>query len=130
MNLGVGISNVLPYLETSGLLILVVIAARLYIENRRLRLQERADDRDGYGVLIKALQDDVLHVRREHRECQERLSRVEQQLEGVHRQLVLHSSMGAVSMGAPSEHVTGAAERAVRAVSEKMAEDTKKPEGE
>lgn len=129
IDLGVGIESILPWLEAGGVVALVAIASRFYIENRRLRLQERTGDREGYRVLIDTFQATVgrLEERCErleakHSKCEEDLSEMRHQLDGVHRQLVLHSSTSAVALGRPSEAVVGAAERAVVAVATQISE--------
>lgn len=76
-------------------------------------LRKKKDDREGWGALITALQNDILAVRQQHQRCEERLTEVEAQLRGVHRQLVMHSGNTAISLGSPSDHVAAAAKRAV-----------------
>lgn len=81
-------------------------------------LRKKKDDRDGWGALITALQNDVENVRGQHRECERRLTDVEAQLRGVHRQLVTQAGYQSVSFGEPSDIVKDAAARAARIVNE------------
>lgn len=104
-----------PWISTGALLGLLELARRLWAQNRQLRLAENKDDRDGYGVLIKALQDDVIAVRAEHRKCEDRLSKIEGELMGFHRQALLQSQQAAAALPA-SIAVREAGERAVEAV--------------
>jgi hypothetical protein len=95
---GVGVSDFGDWLRAGGVVGTLALLVKFYLENRKLRLQEKHDDRDGYGVLIQTLQADVTNVR--------------EQLRGVHRQLVMNSSNQAISLGQPSADVAAAAERA------------------
>ncbi len=113
---GLGLDQIGEWVRTGGTLGLLALAAKLFLDNRRLSLTKAKDDRDGYGVLITALQDDIARVREQHRQCEERLNKVEAELVGVHRQLVMQGSVRAVSMGGPSDHVRAASKRAVNAV--------------
>lgn len=79
-------------------------------------LKKRKDDRDGWGALIEALQADVKTVRAQHQDCERRLTEVEAQLMGVHRQLVMQSSNAAISLASPSPMVVDAAKRATDAI--------------
>jgi hypothetical protein len=103
-----------PWISTGALLGLLTLAYRLHVENRRLRIAENKDDREGYGVLIKALQDDIIAVRAEHRRCEDRLSKIEGELMGFHRQALIQSQQGAAVVPA-SAIVRDAGERAVEA---------------
>lgn len=108
------LESVRPWASTAGILALCEFARRLWVQNRQLRMAENKDDRDGYGVLIKALQDDIMQVRAEHRRCEERLSKIEGELMGFHRQALLQSQQGIAPLPA-SQMVKDAGERAVRA---------------
>jgi hypothetical protein len=108
------LETVRPWASTAGILALCEFARRLWVQNRQLKMAENKDDRDGYGVLIKALQDDIMQVRAEHRRCEERLSKIEGELIGFHRQALLQSQQAAAVLPA-SAMVKDAGERAVKA---------------
>ena len=109
---GVGLDDFGRWVSAGGIVGMLALLIKFYLENRKLKLQERHEDRDGYGVLIQALQADVVQVREQHRECESRLTEVEAQLRGVHRQLVMQSSNAAINLAPPSDDVMGAARRA------------------
>lgn len=111
------IEAVRPWISTAALLGLLEFARRLSVQNRQLRLQENRDDREGYGALIKALQEDVIAVRAEHRRCEERLSKIEGELMGFHRQALVQSQQGIAQLPA-STMVRDAGERAVKAATD------------
>lgn len=86
-------------------------------------LRKKKEDREGWGQLIGALQGDVktnrdenTALRAQHADCEKRLTEVEAQLRGVHRQLVMKSSNEALPPGTPSRMVAEAAIRAEAAV--------------
>ena len=109
-----------PWVSTGALLGLFGLAFKLHVENRRLRIAENKDDREGYGVLIKALQEDIIAVRAEHRRCEDRLSKIEGELMGFHRQALLQSQLGAAVLPATTPLVREAGERAVEAATRAM----------
>lgn len=107
----------------------------------QLWLRKKKEDREGWGALIIALQDDIKTVRAnaqaeaersdrrdeaatlayaalrgQHAECERRLNDVESQLKGVHRQFVMLSSNQAVPLGSVSDKVAAAAKRATKIV--------------
>lgn len=91
-------------------------------------LRKKKEDREGWGQLIVALQGDVKTSRDEcaalriqHANCENRLTEVEAQLRGVHRQLVMRSSNEVLPPGTPSRAVAEAAVRAEAAVKKKPA---------
>lgn len=115
-----------PWVSTTALLGLLGIAYRLYVENRKLRMAENKDDREGYGVLIKALQEDIALVRAQHRQCEERLAKIEGELMGFHRQALIQSQQGVAALPA-SSMVRDAGERAVEAATKALkGKETKK----
>lgn len=116
---------------------------RLWLQARKIRITEREFDRDGFGVLITALQADVVNLRaehkaeiaemrrthaeqlaamqEEHRTCQERLSKIEGELMGFHRQAIIRSQTEAAMLGAPPM-ILKAGERAIQASAPKTSE--------
>jgi hypothetical protein len=131
----------LPTWGTFGLAFAFIM--RQHFENRRLRMLENKDDRDGYGALITTLQSavtsmeakhaaDLATMRTEHKatlaslaedhkRCEERLGRIEGELIGFHRQALMQSQQGLATLPA-SPMVVAAAERAV-AASTRVAEE-------
>jgi len=135
-DVGAHLKGMLPWLNTATLLTIAGIASRLWLQNRRLRLAENKDDRDGYGALITTLQaaiatmeakhtadmttiraehtSQIDRIANEHRRCEERLSKIEGELMGFHRQALVASQSGIASLPA-SMMVRDAGERAVTA---------------
>lgn len=136
MSVGAILEQVRPWVSTAALMGLLEFARRLWVQNRQLRLVENKDDRDGYGVLIAALNEtirmmDVRHtaeiaavraehkaqlerIESEHRRCEDRLAKIEGELMGFHRQTLLRSQHEAVEVPA-SGVALAAGERAIRA---------------
>jgi hypothetical protein len=124
----------LPTWGTFGLAFAWIM--RQHFENRRLRMLENKDDRDGYGALITTLQTAVttmeakhaadlagmrvehsatlVRLADDHKRCEERLARIEGELIGFHRQALVRSQQGAVEIPA-SGTVVSAGERAIAA---------------
>jgi hypothetical protein len=116
---------------------------RQHFENRRLRMLENKDDRDGYGALITTLQSAVTtmeakhaadlatirvehsatlnRIAEDHKRCEERLGRIEGELIGFHRQALMQSQAGLAVLPA-SPMVVAAAERAVAAATKSVDE--------
>ncbi len=113
-DLGTILTEIRPWVSTGANLGLLAFASRLWLANRKLRLVENKADMDGYGILIKALQEDVALVRAEHRRCEDRLSKIEGELMGFHRQALIQSQQGVVTLPA-SKAVREAGDRAVEA---------------
>ena len=51
-DIGAALEEVRPWLSTGGILGLLGLCSRLWIVNRKLRITEKGDDREGYGALI------------------------------------------------------------------------------
>ena len=145
MSIGELLDDVRPWLSTAGILALCEFARRLWVQNRQLRLAENKDDRDGYGVLIAALEQSIRtmeerhltalaamkadhtaqldRIAGEHRRCEERLAKIEGELMGFHRQALVASHQHAVALPA-SSMVRDAGERAVDAATKRLDEVT------
>lgn len=141
MSLGEILDDVRPWLSTAGILALCEFARRLWVQNRQLRMAENRDDRDGYGVLIAALEQSIKTMEQrhldamaamkadhtaqldriagEHRRCEERLAKIEGELMGFHRQALVQSQQVAVALPA-STMVKEAGERAIAAATAKL----------
>lgn len=131
----------LPTWGTFGLAFAWIM--RQHFENRRLRMLENKDDRDGYGALITTLQTavttmeakhaaDLAAIRLEHtttltriaddhKRCEERLARIEGELLGFHRQALVRSQQEAVQLPASGD-VVSAGERAIAAATKTIEE--------
>ncbi|MET0364506.1 MAG: hypothetical protein ABW169_07610 [Sphingobium sp.] len=130
------IEEIRPWWNTAAITGLVAWAGRMWVRNRELRISENKDDRDGYGVLISTLQSaiktmreehsgamsamreehsaEIAAMRAEHAKCEERLSKIEGELMGFHRQALVASQQGAALLPA-STMVQEAGKRAVEA---------------
>lgn len=148
MSIGELLEDVRPWLSTAGILALCEFARRLWVQNRQLRMAENKDDRDGYGVLIAALEQSIKtmeerhtdalksmradhtaqleRIAAEHHRCEERLAKIEGELMGFHRQALIQSQSGVAALPA-SKMVVDAAERAVSAAA-RAADGKGKPE--
>lgn len=147
MSIGDLLEDVRPWLSTAGILALCEFARRLWVQNRQLRMAENRDDRDGYGVLIAALEQSIRtmeerhtdalksmradhtaqleRIAAEHHRCEERLAKIEGELMGFHRQALIQSQSGVAALPA-SKMVVDAAERAVTAAA-RAADEKGKP---
>lgn len=78
------------WIRTGGTMGLLALASGLFIQNRKLKLAEKKDDREGFGALIEALTRDITAVRQQLRECEEEHHRTRNDLEGLRRQFVTY----------------------------------------
>lgn len=96
----------LRILSTGGILTLVALLAKAYIDNRRLTLQHRqradsyklevsADGRTNLQFIIDNLQKEIVATRERHDDCERRVTRLHRRLraqerahDGLHRQFV------------------------------------------
>lgn len=69
------------WISTGALLGLLTLAARLWVQNRKLRMQEKIDDRQGFGELINAMGAEMTRLR-------ERVETLEKQRDGEHALIV------------------------------------------
>ena len=60
----------------------------IWLKSRKIKLEENQDDRDGYGDVIRVLREEVDRLSERERDCETRLAKVEDELRGVHRQLI------------------------------------------
>lgn len=156
---GTVLESARPWISTVSLMGLLEFARRLWVQNRKLKLVENKDDRDGYGALIATLQTAITsmeakhtadmtlirtehssqveriardhtatldRIAGEHRRCEERLSKIEGELMGFHRQALLQSQQGVAALPA-SPMVVAAGERAVAAATKAVEERGGKP---
>jgi hypothetical protein len=113
MDLGSGLEAIRPWLGTGGILGCLGFAARMWVVNRRLAMEEKKDDRQGYGELIEAMQKQIaalgrelvevrnqlLECRDEHAAAKRQAKELSAQVDGLHRQIVMHSAATAVAIG-------------------------------
>lgn len=101
LNLGTGLEMLRPWITTGGILALLGIVAKLYVDNRRLRLEETTGDRkyqlevseDGRSNLqfiINNLRDDIKATREAHTICEERLRELNEKHDGLQRQFIAY----------------------------------------
>lgn len=107
-------------LTSSGTL---AVVGAIWLKSRKLKIEEDQDDRAGYGDVIKVLRDElgrlateVLDCKEQHLDCERRLTLVESELRGVHRQMIANSISSAVAIGGLSPEM----ERAVDAVAAEL----------
>lgn len=125
--IGTGLDAVQPWLTTGGILGILAFATRVWIINRQLSMKEKTEDRQGYGELIKVMQEQLKSMqesigdlqrqlgecRAEHAASKQQVRDLTAQVEGLHRQLVKHSAEVAVQLPAASDAVRDAARRAI-----------------
>lgn len=117
------IEFVRQWISTGALLGCLTIASRLWLQNRRLSMQSKAEDRQGYGALITTLQEEVKRINTAHVDCENRLLAMQGEINGLRRMIVMHSGMGAVAL---SSTVTEAADRTAAHVMKAMDRDDKR----
>ena len=119
--MGVGnLPEILEGARTAGTLGLLVLAVKLFVDNRKLKLAENKDDREGWGDLIKALRDDVQTVRRDHAECQQRLTAMERELDGMRKQMLAQSASLALRLTPAGTNAANAADRVVQRLTDHL----------
>lgn len=69
------------WVSTGALLGLLTLASRLWLQNRKLRMQEKIDDRQGYGGLIEAQGKELARLAT-------RVETLETEREGQHKLIV------------------------------------------
>lgn len=107
-------------LTSSGTL---AVVGAIWLKSRKLKIEEDQDDRAGYSDVIKVLRDELVRVaaevldcKEQHLDCERRLTLVESELRGVHRQMIANSISSAVAIGGLSPEM----ERAVDAVAAEL----------
>ena len=69
------------WISTGALIGLLTLASRLWIQNRKLRMQEKIDDRQGFGELINAMNVEMARLRT-------RVETLERERDGEHKLIV------------------------------------------
>lgn len=67
------LNDVAEWVRTGGTFGLLILAAKLFNDNRKLKLAERKDDRDGYGDLIDRLTGRVGRLEESEERCRREL---------------------------------------------------------
>ncbi|QPQ55605.1 hypothetical protein IC614_03105 [Allosphingosinicella flava] len=62
-----------------------MFVARLWVTNRKLRMQEKIDDRQGFGELIQALSGEVAALRTENQALREEVRQLHGIIDGMRR---------------------------------------------
>lgn len=90
------------------------------IEVRTLDIEERRQEREGYGPLIKALREEIERLAAHNVDCDARVTRMEGEISGLHRQIAMQSSdrMMQISGNVPSQAVIDSAGRVAGYVTE------------
>ena len=114
------LADILEGARTAGTLGLLALAVKLFVDNRKLKLAENKDDREGWGDLIKALREDVGNVRREHAACQDRLNAMQKEIDGLHRQILAQSSSLALRLTPAGTNAASAADRVVQRLTDEL----------
>lgn len=150
MDLATGLETIRPWIGTGGILGCLAFAARVWQTNRKLTMQDRAEqhkqeleegdfEREGYGKLmavmrdqINSLMEDAEHQRTqigdlrgqlaecrlEHASSRAEVAHLKAEVQGLHRQLILHSSTTAIQLGEATSPSVGAARRVLGIVSD------------
>lgn len=98
-----------------GLIAWVVIKGMALIvknnlETKKLDIEDRKQEREGYGPLIQSMREELARVIAQHHACEERMNRIEGELAGYHRK-ALEQSIRGFSEIPPSSHAVDAARR-------------------
>ncbi len=114
MTLTTILSSASSWVGTAGIMGILAFAARAWFLNRKMDMAEKVEDRQGYGVLIealqtqvKAMQDEVAKVRmdlaacqNEHLKSREEVIWLRAEVKGLQAQLIAHSQTVAVALSA------------------------------
>lgn len=76
------------WISTAALLGLLTLAARLWIQNRKLRMQEKGEDRQGFGVLIDRLTANIERLEKKLIEAEDRIKTLEAERANEHALIV------------------------------------------
>lgn len=76
------------WISTGALLGLLTLASRLWLQNRKLRMQEKGEDRQGFGILIDRLTANIERLERKLCEAEERIKTLEGERAGEHALIV------------------------------------------
>ena len=101
---GVSLDDFPRWITAGGVLAILSVIATTYINRLKLNLQEKKEDREGFGALIEALSRDVAAVREQYRQCEMEHARTRQELDGLRRQFITYQM--AVAQAVPPERRT------------------------
>jgi hypothetical protein len=124
VGLGAEIMGTVPgWITAGGITALIAVILNFILKNK-------AGDREGWGALIEALQNDISNVREEHRRCQMELADIRRELSGVQRMVIAQSSVRAVPLREQSQTIKDAAERSAAAVLRDIEKSERRQSGE
>lgn len=116
-----GLEAVRPWLGTGGILGILILVARYgaplakqvseyLIERQKLRMQEKKDDRQGFGDLIEELRKEVSGLRAENATLRQEVRSLHSMIDGMRRGTLQDnlSAQRAVVDNLPEEMVTPA----------------------
>lgn len=101
MDFGTVLEEIRPWYNTLTITGIGGAAVRMWFQNRKMKIAEKAADRSGWGELISALQHDVATLREENKKCEERYQKLSSDFRGVQRQLLALSVRGVLPPGTP-----------------------------
>jgi len=73
------------WISTGTLLTMLAFIARLWVTNRKLRMQEKVEDRQGFGSLIEALSKEVAALRDENNLLRREVRELHGLIDGMRR---------------------------------------------
>lgn len=107
-------------LSSSGTFVAV---ASIWLKSRKLKIAEKQDDRAGYADVIRVLREEVARLadeigdcKEQHLDCERRLTLVESELRGMHRQMIANSISSAVAIGGLTPEMEKAVDAAAAAI--------------
>lgn len=66
-----GIVGWAEWLRTGGMVGALGLAVKFYLDSRKMKIAEEVSDREGWGVLIRNLRDEVARLAEAHKSCEE-----------------------------------------------------------
>lgn len=90
------------------------------IQTRTLEMEERKQEREGYGPLIQTLREEINRLSAHNADCDARVTRMEGEIRGLYRQIAMQSSNHVMQLSgnAPSQAVINSAGRVAEYVNE------------
>lgn len=82
------LASLLEWVRTGGMLGLLALSIKLYVDNRKLRLEESREDREGWGELIKLLREQVNRMEQELKEAAAKIKVLENERDSERAQVM------------------------------------------
>lgn len=76
------------WVSTGALLGLLTFASRLWVQNRKLRMQEKVEDRQGFGALIEAMGKEISRLGTKLERAETRIQTLETERDREHALIV------------------------------------------